>query len=157
MIVTEQQVSAALQHHGKLHNVTSGAPDGISLPAECSRIATLLAQMWFSREQEALVPNASRLAGLVATAFGIDEGALASQPDAHVRIVEADGGYRLVPPQQPGADSAQAGAPAPKGPPQEGGAAAPAPTQEQGDAFETMELRACPLRNNGDEVCDVCQ
>ena len=159
MIVTESQVSSALQHHGRLHNVEKGAADGIALPAECSKIADLLGHMWFTHEQEAQLPNGSRLAALVVAAFGIDEEVVKQVQDVRVRIEAAEGGaYKLV---TPGAGPEAAGelvhGRPPQPSPQAGGAEAEPAAAAPTDDFDAMQLRACPLRNNGDEVCEACQ
>lgn len=71
MIVTEFQVVQAMQFFENKHIAAHGPLDKISLPREMSQLADLLGAMWFAKEQEAEVSDASKIGTLLREALAL--------------------------------------------------------------------------------------
>lgn len=68
MIVTEEQIVAAMHRWESDHTQTHGPLDGLTLPKQCSKLAELLGTMWYHRETSAEIPDESDIANLILAA-----------------------------------------------------------------------------------------
>lgn len=159
MIVTDKQVASALAYWGQTLGVARGAPDKITLPKECSKLTDLLATMWFNREEHAQVPNTHWLAALIVGAHGLQEESIASHTDPRVCLVPAENGWRLGgDDSSPTPSQGEARPPlGPEGPQGVDAGGAEAPTPSDSDGWASQEMSACPMRNNGNTICEACQ
>lgn len=71
MIVTQEQIVAAMQFHEQRHVAANGPLDRIGLPAAVSKLADLLGTMWYAREPQAQVSDTSAIATLLREALVI--------------------------------------------------------------------------------------
>lgn len=68
MIVNEKQVTDAMKFWETQHTREHGPSDGIAIPKTVSKLADLLGAMWYSKEKQADIPDASQVALLIAQA-----------------------------------------------------------------------------------------
>lgn len=68
MIVNEKQVTDAMKFWETQHTREHGPSDGIAIPKTVSKLADLLGAMWYSKERQAEIPDASQVALLITQA-----------------------------------------------------------------------------------------
>jgi hypothetical protein len=75
LVVTEQQVVAAMAYYEGLH----GKGDGVAICSEVAKLTDLLGAMWFIKERSASIPAEGRMAALLR-----ESGALAAAAASEV-------------------------------------------------------------------------